>query len=103
MLRMKNEKKEYADIFFFHAESYATKCCPSFPRFKEVYQEDNGAPKKLCYVAPRIRWQPIQLDMMQGPNSQSQAYPHPSQTNWNTLPPWKPWPSQPPTQSRQHG
>ena len=76
MLRIKNEQKEYADIFFIHVESYATKCCPSFPRCKEVYQEDNGArqsPKELCYVAPRIPWQPSQLDMMQGPTSQFQA------------------------------
>ena len=73
MLRMQNEKKEDADIFVIHAEPYATKCCPSFPTFKEVYQEDNGArksPKKLCYVTPMRPWQPNQLDMIQGPTSQ---------------------------------
>ena len=106
MLRMENEKKEDVDIFVLHLESYATKFCASFPRFKEVYQEYNGSrqsPKKLCYVAPRIPLQPSQLDMMQGPTSQFQAYPHPSQTNWDTLPPWQPWPSQPQNQSWKHG
>ena len=90
MLRMKSEKKEDVDIFVIHAEYYATKFCSSFPGFKEFYQEDNGArksPKRLCYVAPRIPWQPSQLDMMQGPTSQFQAYSHPSKTNWDTLPP----------------
>ena len=61
MLRMKNEQREDVDIFVIHAESYVTKYCSSFPRFKEVYQEDNGAgksPKKICYVAPRRPWQP---------------------------------------------
>ena len=90
MLRIKNEKKEDADIFVIHAESYATKCCSSFPRFKEVYKEDNGerkSTKKLCYVAPWIPWKPSELDMVQGSTSQLQAYSHPSQTDWDTFPP----------------
>ena len=68
MLRMKNYQKEDAGIFVIHEKLYATKFCSSFPKFKEVYQEDNGArqsPKKLCYVAPKRPWQPSQLDMMQ--------------------------------------
>ena len=67
MLRMQNEKKEDVDIFVIHAKSYSTNCFSSFPWFKKVYQEDDGArksPKKLCYVAPRIPWHPSQLDMM---------------------------------------
>ena len=43
MIRMKNEQKEDVDICFIHAESYATEYYPSLPRFKEVYQGDNGA------------------------------------------------------------
>ena len=71
-----------------------------------MYEEDNGAsksPKKLCYVAPRRPWEPSQIDMMQVPTSQFQAYSHPSQSNCNTLCPWKPWPSQPQNQSWKQG
>ena len=59
MLRVKDEEKEGVDIFVVHVESHSIKYCPSLPRLKEVYQEDNGAiqsPKQLCYVAPREPW-----------------------------------------------
>ena len=78
---MRNEQKEDAVVFVIHAKSYDTKCCSSFPRFKEVYQEENGSrksPKKLCYVAQRRIWQPSHSDMMQEPNSKFQGYAHPS-------------------------
>ena len=58
---------------------------------------------QLCYVAPRGPWKPIQLSMMQEPNSQFQGYAHPSQSNWNTPFPWQHWPSQPQNQSWQQG
>ena len=40
ILRMQDEGKENVDICV--AESHDVKHCPSLPRFKEVYQEDNG-------------------------------------------------------------
>jgi len=43
MLRMKDEEKEDTNICVVHVESHDVKHCPSLPRLKEVYQEDNGA------------------------------------------------------------
>ena len=91
MLRMQDDKKKDVDICVVHAESHDIKYFPSLPRLKEVYQDDNGEiqmPMQLCYVAPRGPWQLIQPDMRQEPNSQFQAYAHPSQSNWNTTFPW---------------
>ena len=87
MSRMQDEEKEDVDIFVFHIQSHDVKHFASLPRLKEVHQEDNGAsqlPMQLCYVASRGPWQPIQPDMIQEPNSQFQAYAHPSQNNWST-------------------
>ena len=101
-LRMQDEEKEDVDICVFHVESHDVKHCPSLPRLKEVYQEDNGAsqlPMQLCYVALRGPWHPSQPSLMQEPNSQFQGYAYPPQSNWNTPFPWQHWPSQPQNQS----
>ena len=55
MLRIQNEKKKDVDICVVHEKSHDVKYCPSLPKLKEVYQEDNGTsqlPMELCYVAP---------------------------------------------------
>jgi len=64
---MQDEEKEDVDICVDRAESHDVKHCPSLPRLKEVYQEENGAsqlPMQLCYVAPRGPWHPIQPSIM---------------------------------------
>ena len=102
MLRMQDEKIEDVDICVIYAESHDTKYFPSVPRLMKFYQENNGecqSPKKLCYVAQRRPWKFSQPNMIQETNSQFQGYAHPSQSNWNTPFPWKPWPSQPLNQS----
>ena len=72
MLIMQDKENYDVDICVFHVEIHAIKCCPSLPRLKEFYQEDNRAsqsPKLLCYVVPRGPWHPIQPSIMQEPNS----------------------------------
>ena len=104
MLRIQDEGNENVDICV--AKSQDIRHFPSLPRLKEAHQENNGASQLLmqqCYVAPRGPWQPIQLDVMQEPNSQFQAYAHPPQSNYNTSFPWKHWPSQPQNHSWQQG
>lgn len=79
------------ETFVICAENHDTKEFPSILFLKAIYQEEviPNQVEPLCFIAKRP-WQNPQSNMTQAFNIQT--YAQPSQSNWTTPMPWKPWP-----------